>query len=214
MPESWGPFRAQPLLAAVLLGLASTAATIYIAGHPTIPADVQVERMVQSIGWGPLALSFPVYSFIGDAKAAVLEAVVFAGVLLWNRRAWLLAGGCALTVVFYLAMSHFIVRPRPTLAQVTHVTHLPNSSFPSGHTMVLLTIVVMAMVCLGRRYLDRAWYFVGWAVGLALVLLGAISRVYVGAHWPSDVLAGALIAGAWLCLWISFRPVALGSLES
>jgi len=212
--DTWGPFRGRLLVAALLLGLASAAATIYIAGHPLIQADVQLERAVQSIGWGPLALTFPVYSFIGDAKAAVLEAVVFAGVLVWNRRAWLLAGGCALTVVLYLTLSHFIVRPRPTMAQVIHVTQLPNSSFPSGHTMVLLTIVVMAMTCLGRRYLGGPWYVAGWTVGLLLVLLGAISRIYVGAHWPSDVLAGALIAAAWLCLWIAFRPVALGSLDA
>ena len=214
MHDVWGPFRIRLLVAAVVLGLASAAITVYIAGHPLIPADVQLERLVQSIKWGPLALTFPVYSFIGDAKAAVLEAIVFAGVLVWNRRAWLLAGGCALTVGFYLGLSHFIVRPRPTTAQVIHVTHLPASSFPSGHTMVLLTIVAMVMVCLGLRYLARPWYITGWAVGLALVLLGAISRIYVGAHWPSDVLAGLLIAGAWLCLWISFRPVALGSLDT
>ena len=210
-----GGIRTRLLAAAVGLWLAATVLTVYVAGHHLVQADVDVERAVQGVDWGPLALTFPVFSFIGDAKAAAVEAVVLIAVLLFNRRAWLLAAGCSLTVVLYLALSHLIVRPRPTAPPVLHVTsQLAASSFPSGHTMVVVTIVVMAMVCLGRRFLPGPWYAVGWATGLLIVVAAAISRVYVGAHWPSDVLAGALIAGAWLCLWISIRPVALGSLEA
>jgi undecaprenyl-diphosphatase len=40
-----------------------------------------------------------------------------------------------------------------------------------------------------------------------IVVLNAIGRVDVGAHWPTDVLGGFLIAVAWLSLWLSIRPV-------
>ncbi len=69
------------------------------------------------------------------------------------------------------------------------------------------------MLSLGRRFLPRWAQPVGWALVVALVLANAISRIYVGAHWPSDVLEGILISVAWLSFvvslkWISDRALA------
>src|SRR6185437_14500514 len=62
-------------------------------------------------------------------------------------------------------------------------------------------------VCLGYRFV-RGWgRAVLWIVGAAVIAANAISRMYTGAHWPSDVLAALLIATAWLCIWMSIGPV-------
>jgi undecaprenyl-diphosphatase len=107
-----------------------------------------------------------------------------------------------------------INRPRPTTAQVLQVTEHPSaSSFPSGHTIFVLTVMAVLMLCLGRRFLPRWAQPVGWGLAVLIVLANAISRIYTGAHWPTDVLAGLLIGTAWLSLvvslkWISDRALA------
>jgi undecaprenyl-diphosphatase len=185
----------------------------YVAAHPYIPEDVTIERDVQSTSWGPLALTFPVFSWIGDAKGAILEAIVFVLVLVFNRRAWIVAAAAALTGVWYLLLSHVIIRARPTTSQVLQVTEHPaGSSFPSGHTMFIVTMTTVLMLCLGRRFLPRWAQPAGWALAVVIVIANAISRIYTGAHWPTDVVAGILISMAWLAFvlslkWISGRAL-------
>jgi membrane-associated phospholipid phosphatase len=196
-----------PLLLIAVAAAAGTAALIALAiSGVVLPLDISVERAIQSISWGPLALSFPIYSWVGDAKGAGLDAAAFVLVLLFNRRAWLLAIVGALTGGWYLLLSHVVLRPRPTVEQVLRVTEHPGaSSFPSGHTIFVATVSTLLMLCLGHRYLPGWAQPLGWLVVAAVVFAGGISRIYTGAHWPSDVLAGLLIAIAWLALVVSVR---------
>lgn len=158
-------------------------------------------------------MTFPIFSWIGDAKGAVLEAIVFVLVLVFNRRALILAAAGALTGAWYVLLSHVIIRARPTTAQVLQVTEHPAaSSFPSGHTIFITTVSTLLMLCLGRRFLPRWAQPVGWALVVLTVVANAIGRIYTGAHWPTDVLAGILIAVAWLAFvmslkWISDRAL-------
>jgi membrane-associated phospholipid phosphatase len=209
LPHAHAPGPAVNGLLLTLAGICAVAAVIlagYIAGHPYIAEDVTIEREVQSTNWGPLALTFPIFSWIGDAKGAILEALIFVLVLVFNRRAWILAAAGALTGVWYVLLSHLIIRARPTTAQVLQVTeHPPASSFPSGHTMFIVTVTTVLMLCLGRRFLPRWAQAVGWALVVLIIVANAISRIYTGAHWPTDVLAGILIAVAWLAFVVSLR---------
>jgi undecaprenyl-diphosphatase len=202
-------------IVAALCALAAAILAVYVAGHPVIPEDVTIERDIQSTNWGPLTLTFPIFSWIGDAKGAVLEAIVFILVVVFNRRAWILALAGALTGLWYVLLSHLIIRVRPTTPVVLQVTEHPSaSSFPSGHTIFVATVATMLMLCLGRRFLPRWAQPIGWALVVLIVLANAISRIYTGAHWPTDVLAGIFIAAAWLTFvvsvrWISDRALAV-----
>ena len=200
-----------------LLGVAAACAvlvaavTVFVVASPVNPIDTSIERDVQGVNWGPLTVTFPVFSFIGDAKGAIVEAVIFALVLLLNRRAWLFAALASLSAGWYLLLSHVIVRARPTTLQVLQVTEHPGaSSFPSGHTMFMVTVATVLMVCIGYLFL-RGWMLVaGWVLaGLVVIAIG-IARIDSGAHWPSDVLAGFLVAVSWLALVLSIRPIRRG----
>jgi len=198
--------RGRLLIIAILAAAAAGVITAHIVMNPVPPVDVTVEREVQATGWGPLALAFPAFSWIGDAKGAVVDALVFIAVLIWNRRAWILAVAGFMTGAWYVVLSHLINRPRPTTALVIRVTEHPAaSSFPSGHTIFIATITSVLMLCLGYRYLPVWARPLGWLVVAAIVFDGAISRLYTGAHWPTDVLAGLLIATAWFSLILSIR---------
>jgi len=191
-------------LAGLALTLAVVALSAFISVHSFIPEDAVIERDVQSVPWGPLTLTFPFYSWIGDSKGFVAELIVFIAILLVNKRAWVIAAGASVTALWYLVLSHLVLRARPTTATVLRVTEHPGaSSFPSGHTIFMCTLVFVLILCIGYRFL-RGWGRVAaWVVGAAVVFGNVIDRMYTGAHWPSDVLAGILVAAAWLCLWMS-----------
>src|SRR6266702_3497334 len=199
----------RPLFAiAVIVALAAVGLSVYVASHPFIPEDALVERDIQATDWGPLAVTFRFFSWIGDAKGLVVEILIFFAILIFNRRAWIFAGGAALSGGWYEAVSHLIVRARPTTAQVLQVTEHPGaSSYPSGHTIFIVTVTVVLMLGLGYRFLPRWARAIGWALVVMIVAANAIARVYTGAHWPTDVLGAFLIATAWLTFLLSLRWV-------
>lgn len=104
-------------------------------------------------------------------------------------------------------------RPRPDL--VPHATQVYTASFPSGHAM-LSAVVYLTLGSLLTRLQQRRRikaFFIGMAVFLTL-LVGA-SRIYLGVHWPSDVLAGWCVGAAWasLCWFIALQLQRRGQVE-
>jgi undecaprenyl-diphosphatase len=92
-------------------------------------------------------------------------------------------------------------RPRPDL--VPHGAHVYTSSFPSGHSTMAaaayLTLGLLASQFVSRRRLKVLFISVAMFVTAAV----GVSRVYLGVHWPSDVLAGWAIGLAWALLcWV------------
>jgi undecaprenyl-diphosphatase len=109
-------------------------------------------------------------------------------------------GGLALSLV----LKDLYERPRPDA--VPHLVPVSTSSFPSGHAM-LAAVVYPTLGALLARLADRWWervYFLT-AAGVLAVLVGA-SRVYLGVHYPSDVLAGWAAGAAWaIACWLAAR---------
>ena len=108
-----------------------------------------------------------------------------------------------------LALKAGFHRPRPDL--VSHGSMVYTSSFPSGHSMLSAVVYLTggAMLALLHRQRAVRVYILGCAV-LATVLVG-ISRVYLGVHWPTDVLAGWAGGAAWAALcWLVARQLQSG----
>lgn len=105
-------------------------------------------------------------------------------------------------------------RPRPDL--VAHGAEVFTASFPSGHAM-MSTVTYLTLGALLARVQRRhriKLYFLGVAVAISLIV--GVTRVYLGVHWPTDVLAGWTVGAAWglacwlVALWLQGR----GQLET
>jgi undecaprenyl-diphosphatase len=123
------------------------------------------------------------------------------------------AGGIALSLIGSSVidglLKSWIARPRPEL--VPHLVQVTNASFPSGHAMissaVYLTLALMLAESMPRDgWRSRAARVAVVAFFSALAVLIGMSRVYLGVHWPSDVLAGWCFGTAWaLLVWMGDR---------
>lgn len=142
-------------------------------------------------------------------------AVVSYLVLIGKRRvALMVAGAISGGVVLSTLLKWGFDRPRPEL--VPHFSEVYTQSFPSGHAM-LSAIVYLTLGALLTRT-QTGWrvkiYLLSLAVAATLVV--GISRVYLGVHWPTDVLAGWMVGAGWavfcwiVMLWLQGR----GSVEA
>ena len=188
------------------LALAGLTALVVI--YPINSIDEGIARGIQSVSVGPLTSVFDAYRQIGGPYGLEGEAAVFLLVLLVNWRAWKLLVAGALASGWYFGLVGLILRARPSVPDVLRVTEHPgHSSYPSGHMILFTFYAVILMVVLGHKYIPKNWQWLGWLLAIAFVLLGGFSRVYSGAHWPSDVLGGLLIAVGWLAFVLSIRWV-------
>lgn len=113
------------------------------------------------------------------------------------------AGGQLLSSLLKLGVD----RPRPDL--VSHLAEVYTLSFPSGHAMLSAVTYLTLGSLLARVLPGRALKTYVLAVAVIATLLVGVSRIYLGVHWPSDVLAGWCAGSAWamLCWLISRRAL-------
>lgn len=207
--------RVRMLAVAIAAAVAVGAITAVVVMHPYLSLDAQLEDDIQATNWGPLTLTFPFFTWLGGPGGIPMQVFVILLVLLLNRRAWRLALAGLAGGLSYLLIVNVVNRPRPTPDQILRVTEHPGStSFPSGHLIFITISAAVLMLCLGHRYLPRWARPIGWAVVAGMVVAAGLDRIYVGAHWPSDVLAGALIAIAWLSFVVSVRWISDRALAS
>ncbi len=138
---------------------------------------------------------------LGGATWLIFLTAAAAGGLALMRQ-----GRSALLVLAAVAggqiLSHttkgFFDRPRPDL--VSHEAYVHTASFPSGHSMMAAVTYLTLAVMLARATPSRRLkaYYVSLAALLTVAV--GVSRVYLGVHWPSDVLAGWMIGAAWALL--------------
>lgn len=138
---------------------------------------------------------------IGGVAVLTLITVIVVGFLAVSRK-----GKLALFVVTAVSTGALVStllkslfdRPRPNL--VSHLIDVNTTSFPSGHAMNSAVVYLTLAALLARTRMDNATriYILSMAIALALTI--GFSRVYLGVHWPSDVIAGWAVGAFWAAL--------------
>ena len=155
---------------------------------------------------GPRWLEEMMRDFTALGGTGVLVAVTLAVIgylVLTRKRHAAITVGVAVVTGFLLsyALKWGFARPRPEL--VPHGQAVYTQSFPSGHAMLSAVVYLTLGALLARTQAHRGAgiYFLAVA-GLLTVVIG-VSRVYLGVHWPTDVLAGWAGGAGWALLcWL------------
>ena len=143
---------------------------------------------------------------LGGVAVLTLAILAAAGFFLITRRLgamlYLLAasgGGMALAG----ATKAVIDRPRPDL--VPHGSLVYTASFPSGHSMMAAVVFLTLGALIARALPRRRQKIYALSVAVVATVLVGISRVYLGVHWPTDVLAGWIAGAGWAvaCLLVA-----------
>jgi membrane-associated phospholipid phosphatase len=137
-----------------------------------------------------------VVTWIGALPVAGGALVLTAALLAWRRRAlesFALGAGLALVVLAVHVAKDAVDRPRPLRSIVATMGH----SFPSGHSAYAIFWVAIA-VALMRAAPGLAGRFAVLAAGIAVAVAVALTRLYLRAHFLSDVVAGAGLSAAIL----------------
>jgi undecaprenyl-diphosphatase len=149
---------------------------------------------------GPRWLEEMVRDFTALGSTGVLSVIVLALTvfLLMTGK-----GHAAVMILISVVSGVFVsqtakwayARPRPEL--VPHGAEVYTASFPSGHSMMSAVVYLTLGALLARTQPAQAVKVYILSVAAILTLLVGISRIYLGVHWPTDVLAGWCLGGLW-----------------
>lgn len=196
-----------------LLGLGGVSAALWLflglADEVSEQETVSIDRLLLLALRRPEDLSDPVgprwfeeaardVTALGGFTFLTLFVLIVWAALLYHakrRQAWVLLGTVAAAQVSTEVLKLFYDRARPDL--VPHGSYAYTASFPSGHsTLAAAAFLTTATILASLERRRRAKVF-PFAVAVLLIVSIGASRVYLGVHWPTDVLAGWTLGAAW-----------------
>jgi undecaprenyl-diphosphatase len=156
------------------------------------------------------------FTALGSTGVLTLMVLAIAGLLAMTRKGYaalFVLGSVAGGVLISQAMKWAYARPRPDL--VPHGAEVFTASFPSGHSMMAAIVYLTLGALLARTQNGRRVKTYVLTVAVLLTVLVGVSRVYLGVHWPTDVLAGWALGGMWalICLLVMGWLQARGKVE-
>jgi undecaprenyl-diphosphatase len=188
-----GLFAASALVLVVLAALLRQAAPL--------AADLAIELWLQQWRWPELTRLMAAVSWLGYSPQSVVATLVVAGAASaltgrWRDGAWLV--GTQLASALAAVVKVLVERPRPTEELVRVYSQIGEYAFPSGHVVFYTTLFGFGFFLVFVHARRTAWRTVLlWLLAVPVLLIG-VARVYLGYHWPSDVLGGYALATAVL----------------
>jgi membrane-associated phospholipid phosphatase len=134
------------------------------------------------------------------ATTTVIGIAAIAVALMAFRRMWsaaaFLTAALVIEVTVFLTTTLLIDRDRPRVSKLDVAP--PTSSFPSGHVAAAIALYVGLALIVTATVHSRAWRAVAWTVAIVAPAFVAVSRLYRGMHYPTDVAAGLVLGGCSL----------------
>lgn len=198
----------RPAVAGVVIGAALAAVAVItvfvvVADGPTGLDQAVLDWMVAHRDGTATA----VVTVFTDLGGTIAMTALATGAVLWFvwRREWpvaaLVAGTALGAGILVPACKHLAGRARPP--EQTRLVTENSLSYPSGHTLGTTVVVGIVATVLIARIARRSLRIAAATAAVAFVLAVGISRLYLGVHWTTDVLAGLLIGAAWLTLCLT-----------
>ena len=185
----------------IILVIAFVILAIFVGNNPVNDFDIGISRFVQQFHnpvLDKVMIWISAFGNISIAVASVVITTLLFFIFKYKREA-LFVLAISLTGLITLSLKFLFSRPRPTNEYVTLIETYKNHSFPSGHTLsyvVFFGFIIFLMRQLKsipsylRNIISAFSYF--------MFIVGPISRIYLGAHWFTDIVGGLLIGLLYL----------------
>jgi len=189
----------------VLVGLISgfVVLAVLASDYPYFPFDLPFTQALQGFN-GALLPAMAVTSFMGSLWPSIIIVADFAVYLGLRRRRLAAAvtgiATAALSLGIVPALKAAIARPRPVPELVMVIAPDAGGSFPSGHAAFAVLFYGWVIYLLPQLTANRGVIITLRVLLAVFIVVDMLSRVYLGAHWASDVLGGAILGG--IALWI------------
>jgi undecaprenyl-diphosphatase len=168
---------------------------------PSDPAETRGPRWI-----GEVARDFTGLGGVAVLSLVTAAVVGFLGLREKYGAMWLVLSATVGGLVISSLLKHVYDRPRPQL--VPHLSVVYTTSFPSGHSMLSATVYLTLGALLASFMRERRIKFYFVSVAMVLTFLVGVSRVFMGVHYPTDVLAGWAAGLSWALLcWIVARAL-------
>jgi len=142
-------------------------------------------------------------TLLGD-KYFIAALVVIIGFILYvfkhKEAAYMLVLNLVNIVILNKGIKYLVQRPRP----VNMLIEKDGYSFPSGHSMLSLGIYVFLMYLISKTNIKQVYKNIIYIILSIIILVVGFTRLYLGVHYPSDVIAGYLITTVYLIIFITY----------
>lgn len=201
-PPLSGRVRRWRIAATALLALILLASSLALAGSEPDRAALAAMAGLRS---PLLSRAFTVVTHLGSTVAVGAMVLLLSGWLVRRRAIWPLgpALGTAAAALISEGLKLVVHRPRPEVVEA--LVAVVSYSYPSGHALVTLVFYVLAAQSVVVQ-VDGRWRTPIWASALLFILLVGASRVYLGVHYPSDVLAGYGLGVVCVAAYFALAP--------
>ncbi|MEO8204936.1 MAG: phosphatase PAP2 family protein [Chthoniobacterales bacterium] len=163
------------------------------------------EDLAQPIGPRWLKLTSLDITALGSAPVLLLVTTLVVGYLLLDRKftpAILIVCSTASGAVMSNLLKQIINRDRPNI--VPHLAEVTGQSYPSGHSMLSSVVYLTLAVVLAQIVTSRRGKVYILASAILIIVMVGITRVFIGVHYPTDVLAGWCAGTVWaLLVWLA-----------
>ena len=179
---------------------------IFASTSPFFSFDLTITHAIQNIHQSSFDLLMKAVSSIGNGRAmpfAALSIVSLVTLLNFRLEAIYLFISSATSLLAAGLAKTLVNRPRPDDDLVVIYRHLADKSFPSSHAITYTVIFGFLFFVTLKKLKPSLIKYLILGISAFLVLSVGLSRIYLGAHWASDVLGGYLLGTFWLLLTVN-----------
>ena len=168
----------------------------------TLFIDTTIMNMMANIRGEGLTKIVKIITLFGESKLILVLVVALAGILYFTKHkadAYMMCLNLFNIVILNKGIKYLVRRERP----LNMLIEEDGFSFPSGHSMLSIGVYGFLMFLIYKSNLEKKYKTILMTLLTIIIVVVGLTRMYLGVHYPSDVIGGYLITGAYLIIFIS-----------